>query len=188
MYIFIHEFFFRLISECFRWQKDPQCDGVFPKTFDEVKKTLQNIRKVKYGNAPINGQQILEAFQQQQIRENLGYSILEDHGPLFNDVIISDKFENCIFSSAKSIQLIIQNIPESKRFFILDGTFYITPKGVWQQVVVLHANFQSKVKLIFILKKTDVGALNVGILKISEFFTIFPACIHLNVKTNDCRV
>lgn len=129
----------------FRWQKDSLCNGPYPKTFDEFRKTLCSIRKTRYGKVPTNGREILAEFKKENVLKDYGFSILKDHGKLLNDVIITEKFENCIFSSEKSISLIKENVPEEKRFFILDGTFYITPKGVWQQVLILYAIFGLKV-------------------------------------------
>lgn len=102
---------------------------------------------MKYGKSPTNGQEeeVLLEFQKENVRQDYGFSLLQDHGLFFNDVIITDKFDNCIFSSAKSIALIMENTVESERFFILDGTFRITPKGVWQQTLILHINFGIKV-------------------------------------------
>lgn len=135
----------------FRWQKDPLCEKTpYPKVFDEFKKTLQNCRKQRYGKSPINGTEILVEFEKQSVLDNYGFSLLQDHGSFFNDVVISDNFENCIFSSAKSIELILQNTTEAERFFIVDGTFRITPKGVWQQVLILHINFGIKVSYLFV--------------------------------------
>lgn len=94
---------------------------------------------------PTYGREILAEFKKENVLKDYGFSILKDHGKLLNDVIITEKFENCIFSSEKSISLIKENVPEEKRFFILDGTFYITPKGVWQQVLILYAIFGLKV-------------------------------------------
>lgn len=130
----------------YSWQKDPMCKGSeYPRTFDEFKKTLSNIRKKKYGKSPTNGREILLEFQKENVREEYGFSLLQDRGPFFNDVIITDRFENCIFSSSKSIALILENTLEKDRFFIVDGTFRITAKGVWQQTLILHINFGIKV-------------------------------------------
>lgn len=106
----------------FSWQKDPLCeDTPYPKVFDEFRKTLSNCRKQKYGKAPTNGQEILAEFEKEYVSEAYAFSILKDHGPFFNDVVITDTFENCIFSSSKSIDLILQNTTEEERFFVVDN-------------------------------------------------------------------
>lgn len=127
------------------------CDGDYPKTFDEVSKTLSTIRKMKYGKNPTNGTEILEEFQKEHISKQLGFSLLKDGAQFFNGAVITDKFENCFFSSRKCIDLIIENVSEAKRFFILDGTFRITPKGIWQQVLILHGAYKLKVRQIILI-------------------------------------
>lgn len=88
---------------------------------------------------------MLSEFEKQSVLEEYDFSLLYDRGPFFNDVVIRDSLENCVFSSSKSIELILQTTTEAERFFILDGTFRITPKGLWQQVLILHINFGIKV-------------------------------------------
>lgn len=117
------------------------CSGPYPKVFPQVKKTISNLRKNRFGKAPDNGTEVLEAFQKEQVMRDYGFSLLNERGRFFNDVIITNEFENVIFSSAKSIALILEHVPESQRFFILDGTFRVTPQGVWQQTLILHASF-----------------------------------------------
>lgn len=137
----------------FSWQKDPLCEGKpYPKVFSEFKKTLSNLRSQKYGNAPCNGKEVLEQIERDF---DLGYSLLRNNDgellKLLDDVVITDTFENCIFSSSKSISLIKEFTEETTRFFILDGTFRITPKGVWQQILILHVNFGLKVSKVILL-------------------------------------
>lgn len=114
----------------FSWQKDPLCEGTpYPKVFDEFKNTLSNRRKQAYGKSPINGKEVLIEFEKESISKANAFSLLKDHveRPFFNVVVITDNYENCIFSSAKSIELIIEYTTERERFFIVDGTFRITP-------------------------------------------------------------
>lgn len=125
------------------------CNGPYPKVFDEVKKTISNFRKNRFGKNPLNGAEVLAAFEREQVMNDYGFSLLQDHGRFFDNVVITDEFETVIFKSAKSIALILENVPESERFFTLDATFRITPKGVWQQVLILHANYGKKVRQTF---------------------------------------
>lgn len=132
-----------LISFC-RWQNDPLCDGPFPKTFNEVKRTLENCRKQKYGKPPTNCEEILREFQREEIFESLGRSRHKERGVFFNTVQIGADFENCIFSSAKSIALIEENIDIKDRFFVMDATFRVTPRGKFKQLLILHAKLGKK--------------------------------------------
>lgn len=130
----------------FRWHNDPLCEGKpYPKVYDEIRKTLGTIRNLRFGKAPVNGKEVLEEFKKDAVMNGFGFSLLQDHGRLLNDVIVSKQFEYCVFSSAKSIALILANTQESERFFILDGTFRITPKGVWVQTLILQINYGFKV-------------------------------------------
>lgn len=117
----------------------------FPKVYDEVKKTLCLIRRVKYGDSPKNGSEVLSQFATPDNLQKYGTSASIQGGKLFYDVIIEDTYENCIFASTKSIELILEYTNQRERFFILDSTFRITPAGVWQQVVALHISFGLKV-------------------------------------------
>lgn len=133
----------------FSWQKDELCNGdPYPKLFSEFKKTLSNLRAQKYGSAPTNGKEIRNSIERNSLTE-LEYSLLRDEEgklhKLLNEVVITDKFENCIFSSAKTLSLIKEYTEVEQRFFILDGTFRITPKGIWQQILILQINFGLKV-------------------------------------------
>lgn len=129
-----------------RWQSDPRCvDMPFPKKFTEVKRTLEDIRKARYGKAPTNGKEILQEFSKPEVFQNLGLSLHREHGVFFNKVDISEHFENCIFSSSKSISLILENTKKEDRCFLMDATFRSSPKGIFQQVLLLHVQFGTKV-------------------------------------------
>lgn len=132
-----------------RWQTDPLCDGNYPQNFDEVKKTLENCRRAKYGKAPTTGEEIFKEFQKPDVLSDLGISKHRERGQFFNELQINERFTNCIFSSAKAISLVLENVKEEDRFFLMDGTFRITPRGIFEQVLILHIQFGIKVIAIF---------------------------------------
>lgn len=144
-YRFIKFYDLQFINTFIRWQTDPLCDGNYPQNFDEVKKTLENRRKLKYGKAPTSGEEIRAEFQKPDVLKDLGMSKHRENGPFFNHLQIDANFTNCIFSSAKAISLVMENIDEKDRFFLMDGTFRITPRGIFQQVLILHIQFGIKV-------------------------------------------
>lgn len=122
--------------------------GPFPDDFSKVEKTLRDIRKQKYDCSPKNLLEIKTAFENPVILRDLGTSLHRDHRPLFNTVHEEPDFGFCIFSSPKSINLIEENLLDlNERFFLIDGTFKITPMcNVFTQVLIIHAQFGIKVR------------------------------------------
>lgn len=144
---YVHVFFTQMsIFSLFRWQKDPLCDGMnYPKNFSEVQRTLQDYNKIKYGKSPTTGEEIQLEFSKPHVFEELGKSKHHERGIFFNTMQIANGYQNCIFSSAKSIALIKYFTNEENRFFLMDGTFRSTPRGIFQQVLILHFQFGIKV-------------------------------------------
>lgn len=107
---------------------------------------MEDWRKAKYGKAPTDAKGIAETFTNPTIFESLGKSLHKDHGQFFNCAQIEKNYTNCIFSSPRSIQLIKEELrDENERFFLMDGTFSITPRGAFQQVLIIYAQFGIKV-------------------------------------------
>lgn len=105
--------------------------------------------KAKYRKAPTDAEGIAREFEKEHIYEDLGKSLHKDKGIFYNGVQIEENFSNCIFSSEKSIQLIEDFVEKKDQFFLMDGTFRITPRGTFQQVLILYAAFGIKVFSIF---------------------------------------
>lgn len=112
---------------------------------------MENCGRKKYGKAPTDGNEIRKEFEKPEIFELLGRSLHHERGDFFNVMQIKKDHENCILSSAKSISLILENVREEDRFFLLDGTFRVTPRGHFQQVLILHFQFGIKVNMIHLI-------------------------------------
>lgn len=106
---------------------------------------MEDWRKAKYGKAPTSAKGIADTFQKPEIFEVLGKSLHRERGTFYNCSQIHEKYSNCIFSSPKSIQLIKDNTDETDRFFLMDATFSITPRGEFQQVLIIYVQFGEKV-------------------------------------------
>lgn len=75
-----------------------------------------------------------------------------------------DGFENCIFSSSKSLSLIEDNINVEDRFFLMDATFRVTPRSIFNQFLVIHLQFGKKTfPIVYALmsRKTTEAYLNI---------------------------
>lgn len=125
------------------WHKDNRCDGPFPKNFENFEKTLRDLQRCRFGTDSVEG--VKEAHEKPSIMEGLERSFYGERGPLFNEIRIHKEYSNCIFSSPHSIKLIKKYMDVHERFFLMDGTFRITPKGVFKQVLVIYVRFGIKV-------------------------------------------
>lgn len=94
---------------------------------------------------------IKAAFANPTVMDGLGRSLYDKkHHPLFNEIQIHTNYANCIFSSAASIELMKKYLDVKERFFLMDGTFRITPNGIFNQVLILYIRIGTKVRTICI--------------------------------------
>lgn len=93
----------------------------------------------------MSAEEIEHVFDKPEIMQGLGTSLFHEKAPIYNGIQITDKFTNCIFSSSKSISLIRSNMETHERFYLMDGTFRITPRGIFNQLLVIYVQFGLKV-------------------------------------------
>lgn len=133
-------FFFQI-----SWNQHPKCNGPFPIAFATIEKSLKKLRKSKYQSSPKTIEDIRIAFENKEIIDDIGTSLHREHGKIFNLVHEDKDYSYCVFSSPKSI-LIVDDLDEDDRFFLIDGTFRITPMcDIFKQVLIVHAQFGLKV-------------------------------------------
>lgn len=112
------------------------------------------MRKQKYDISPKSCDEIKKAFENPTILKDLGTSLQREHGRIYNHVHEEKDFSYAVFSSPKSIELIIKNLEPNERFFLIDATFKITPMcNVFKQVLIIHAQFGVKVNIYLGKKK-----------------------------------
>lgn len=116
------------------------------KKFEKISKSLSNWRKEKYDVSPKTCEEIRKAFENPVTLNDLGTSLHRQHGLIYNGVHEEKDYSYCVLSSPKSIELITSNLEEQERFYLIDGTFRITPMcSVFKQVLIIHAQFGIKV-------------------------------------------
>lgn len=129
-----------------RWNSDPKHDGVFPVKLATVEKTLTNLKREKYEASPNSIDEIRKAFENPDTLRDLGTSKEREKRILFKYAHEEENFSYCVLHSPKSIDLILDNLTPEERFFLIDGTFKITPmSSVFKQVLIIHAQFGIKV-------------------------------------------
>lgn len=131
-----------------RWNKDENVDGPFPVRYSKIERTLRNLRKTRYERSPTNCEEIITAFQNQSIMDDLGTSLHRSGGMIYNYTHTQKEFSYCILSSPRSIELITSELDPKDMLYLIDGTFRITPMcKVFKQVLIIHAQFGIKVSL-----------------------------------------
>lgn len=94
----------------------------------------------------------------------MGKSLHHERGVFFNTIQFGDGYENCIFSSAKAIALIKDNVNIEDRFFVMDATFRVTPRSSFKQFLVIHIQYGKKTfPIVYALmtRKTTVAYLSI---------------------------
>lgn len=135
-----------IFSTSIRWNNDSKCSGPFPVKQSTVERTLKNLKKAKYETSPNSIEEIRSAFDNPVTLKDLGTSLHREKGLLFNYAHEEKDFSYCVLSSPKSIELIVNNLEANERFFLIDGTFRITPmSSTFKQVLIIHAQFGIKV-------------------------------------------
>lgn len=140
-----------------RWVKDPKCKGPFPKNYEKYERTLRDVRKTRFGKSPTTPREIELEFQKPEIFNDLGQSLAG--GIIYNGIQIEEGFSNCIFSSPQSILLVKESLEPEERFFLMDATFRITPRGEFQQVLIIYIKYGIKVRINYSTEKLTIEVL-----------------------------
>lgn len=122
-------------------------DGPFPLDFKKIAKTLTNWRNEKYETSPKTCEDIRKAFENPVTLADLGTSLHKDHGLIYNHLHEQKEYSYCVLSSPKSIEIMNKELEENERFFLIDGTFRITPMcKVFKQTLIIYGQFGQKVR------------------------------------------
>lgn len=112
--------------------------------YRKVERQLHRIKDVNYPKAPKRGQQIKNAFENDQIMTEHGYN-LSGNARLYIDTIISEKYTFCLFASINTINLIQTNIRPNRRNYLMDATFKIVPYGKFTQLLIIYIEWSGDV-------------------------------------------
>lgn len=137
-------------SKLNRWTQDIKCVGPFPKNFETYERTLRDLRKTRFGKSPSTPQEIDEEFRKPEFLFSLGKSLYRESGPIYSGIQIEAGYSNTIFSSPHSISLVKKHLKTNERFYLMDATFSITPRDMFQQVLIIHIKYGIKVRSIYL--------------------------------------
>ncbi|XP_073848252.1 uncharacterized protein [Musca autumnalis] len=74
---------------------------------------------------------------------------MENPRPFYTACIVEDEFTYCIFTSQKSLNLIVDNVTDNQRKWLIDGTFSIVPSGCFTQMLVIYIEYCDHIFPIF---------------------------------------
>lgn len=108
---------------------------------------MTNIRNEKFRKAPTHCSQIEDCLKDKLMSSSFCHSFHKERYRLYDTTFTSEDFGYCIFSSKKSINLILDAQKEEKeRFLMMDATFSITPNRMFYQVLIIYASYFEKVE------------------------------------------
>lgn len=109
------------------------------------------IRNSVLPKPPKTANEILEVFKNADVMEKYGMTDRENESTrstFYKHAFQCDEFQCCIFCSDDVVTEMIQNIEETSRIFMIDGTFKITPFGEFVQVVIISVVFLGQVRVL----------------------------------------
>ncbi|XP_046806265.1 uncharacterized protein LOC124419747 isoform X2 [Lucilia cuprina] len=118
--------------------------------FSKLQRGLQKIISKNLITSPKNALQVIEAFNLENVWNDFGLS-KDEMKPrhFFTAAIDGESYSFCLFSSLKSIDLIKENIPPTKRTYLIDATFKIVPHGCFKQLLIIYIEYFEEIFPIF---------------------------------------
>lgn len=119
--------------------------------FKTVSRTLYKSRQQAYPRSPTNVAEINNIFRDNEhVRKTFGLTKRDDESKqteFFKAAIEGKNYSACIFASEDIIQSIQSTSTIDGRLLYADGTFSITPIGIFKQVLILFADIYTYVSL-----------------------------------------
>lgn len=112
-----------------------------------MKRTLQRHRATQLPS-PKTSTDVIEAYANSKIMEEFGIAIGKtvDDGVFYDTTYQGDSFAYCVFSSKRSIALMLDKIPVPDRHIYVDATFKVVPNAVFQQLLIVFVEHFKQVR------------------------------------------
>lgn len=118
-----------------------------------MERTVQRHRKQRHPASPKKMSEVVAVFTQALIISMYGTTKSKQNPrPFFKTAYDGESFGYCVFSSDKSIDLMINRIPSNQRKLFVDATFKVRPHGDFAQLLILFVEFYKDViPLVYVL-------------------------------------
>lgn len=104
---------------------------------------LNRMKNKGYPKKPQTSQDMATVLSKPDIREAYGRT-LDGKRPFYIDSVVRPSFSFHLFASLAVISFIKDYIKVGERFYSMDGTFQVVPKGL-SQLLIISIQFKSKV-------------------------------------------
>lgn len=109
-------------------------------SFGSVSRSMYKARNQALPKSPKTAEEIIDAFNNGYIMETYGTTKRannDDKRSFFKHAFGCEDYSFCVFASDNIIDAITNNVPIANRKLYADGTFKITPDGVFKQVLIV---------------------------------------------------
>lgn len=117
---------------------------------------MRRIKNETFAASPKSGEEIIAAFEKENIMSSFGYSNHENPKTLYKGTIMDGDNYVCTFLVSETIiDMIATNIDLERRRYMMDATFKIVPVGIFKQLLIIYVEYLDCVSAnLFVLNCT----------------------------------
>lgn len=109
----------------------------------KIKTQLNRLKNKQYPNKPKTSEDMAAELKKPETREMFGKT-LDGQRIFYIDSVVRPAFSFHLFASLAVISFIKQHIKPGERFYSMDGTFQVVPKGL-SQLLIISIQYKNKV-------------------------------------------
>lgn len=111
--------------------------------FESIERNLRQLRDKAFPKSPQTADELKTVFENENMMNIYGMcnqteDQKEKKDVFYRGVVKGNGFSSVVFASPSMIEMIKENIPHTKRYYFVDGTFKIVPIGYYSQLLIIH--------------------------------------------------
>lgn len=116
--------------------------------YKSVQRSMHRWKNKEHPPIPESIKELRNAFQKAKIKEKYGDSYDAD-GKFYIDTVLTPNHDFTVFASPFVMKFIEDNIPDTSRSYLMDGTFDKLPKGFYQMLII-SIEYQNRVSKFYV--------------------------------------
>lgn len=141
--------------------------------FEMLERNARRLKNGKFPKMPKCPSDIIEAFKDPTIYDRYALNLRKTK-PFYIDTICAGTSYFTIFASHQVIDMINKHIPPSRRNYLIDGTFKVTPIGGYYQLLIIQIECANDVSVLLC---NEIIIHNVTVfyqIEIANFLRLYP--------------